>query len=551
MVYEKQTWVNGVGGGTPISAARLSHIEDGVEELSIETTSGRLSASGLSATIEAEVAAKAVTKNGVALASWFQALLTGDAVWVGIGDSTMEGSGRAAVADRWPNLISADLRTALGVTGADYVPGFSSTSVPDLWTTSSGSVTESGTTVAAVGLGSKALIIPVGEYAEHTFDGAGFRLFYYSGANTGAMEISIDGGAATEVVTTGTPGSNVWDSPTLTDDTHTIRVTTKAATNTNYLQGGIATNGVGVSYYDAAHAGISAQTIASATQALDQLSNIGPDLVMVDLGINDFRDGRTAAEFRADLTTILDKIKAEAATAILLVLPHEPDAPSAVATWAEYADVVRDLAANDVGVALFDVYALGDDLAYNHDPNGYLSDEGAPGSAGNLHLSPAGEDFYRDEFLTYFGPGQSPQSLASIAAVGPTAKAYLLALANTWAAKQTLTSGADINGTVLLNALLDLRTASGQVWLGNNRKIRGTQADGTTLVDLAYVAAGGKATYGVSTVGTSILGSTVGFLGAAGSARRGATADATDLATAITLVNALKADLIAYGLKTA
>lgn len=28
--YEKQTWVNGVGGGTPISAARLAHMEDGI-----------------------------------------------------------------------------------------------------------------------------------------------------------------------------------------------------------------------------------------------------------------------------------------------------------------------------------------------------------------------------------------------------------------------------------------------------------------------------------------------------------------------------------------
>jgi hypothetical protein len=31
MAYSKQTWVNGSGGGTPVSAARLGHIEDGVE----------------------------------------------------------------------------------------------------------------------------------------------------------------------------------------------------------------------------------------------------------------------------------------------------------------------------------------------------------------------------------------------------------------------------------------------------------------------------------------------------------------------------------------
>jgi hypothetical protein len=31
MVYSKQTWVDGEQGGTPITAARLGHIEDGVE----------------------------------------------------------------------------------------------------------------------------------------------------------------------------------------------------------------------------------------------------------------------------------------------------------------------------------------------------------------------------------------------------------------------------------------------------------------------------------------------------------------------------------------
>jgi hypothetical protein len=43
----------------------------------------------------------------------------------------------------------------------------------------------------------------------------------------------------------------------------------------------------------------------------------------------------------------------------------------------------------------------------------------------------------------------------------------------------------------------------------------------------------------------------IGFLGASAISRRAATADATDLASALALVNALKADLIAFGLKAA
>ena len=42
----------------------------------------------------------------------------------------------------------------------------------------------------------------------------------------------------------------------------------------------------------------------------------------------------------------------------------------------------------------------------------------------------------------------------------------------------------------------------------------------------------------------------LGFFGATGSNRRATTPDATDLATAITLANALKADLVAFGLKS-
>ena len=44
MVYSKQTWVNGVSGGTPINATRLNHVEDGVLEVSTEVFTGRLAA---------------------------------------------------------------------------------------------------------------------------------------------------------------------------------------------------------------------------------------------------------------------------------------------------------------------------------------------------------------------------------------------------------------------------------------------------------------------------------------------------------------------------
>lgn len=38
MAYEKQTWKNGKDGGTPVSADRLNHIEEGIA--GIELTPG-------------------------------------------------------------------------------------------------------------------------------------------------------------------------------------------------------------------------------------------------------------------------------------------------------------------------------------------------------------------------------------------------------------------------------------------------------------------------------------------------------------------------------
>lgn len=41
MAYEKQTWKNGEEGGTPITAERLNHIEEGIAEKSEKGDAGK------------------------------------------------------------------------------------------------------------------------------------------------------------------------------------------------------------------------------------------------------------------------------------------------------------------------------------------------------------------------------------------------------------------------------------------------------------------------------------------------------------------------------
>lgn len=69
MVYAKQTWVDGVAGGTPISAARLTYIEDGIESVS--------SAVGTVLASEGSGVNAAIAINAAALAGG-NIILTGD-----------------------------------------------------------------------------------------------------------------------------------------------------------------------------------------------------------------------------------------------------------------------------------------------------------------------------------------------------------------------------------------------------------------------------------------------------------------------------------------
>jgi YD repeat-containing protein len=49
VAYTKQTWANGPSGGTPISAARLQHIEDGIGNIDNRVTTSEAGQSSLPA----------------------------------------------------------------------------------------------------------------------------------------------------------------------------------------------------------------------------------------------------------------------------------------------------------------------------------------------------------------------------------------------------------------------------------------------------------------------------------------------------------------------
>lgn len=69
MAYTPQTWVNGSAGGTPLSATRLQHADDGIAEasnrLDVLTTVTTVAASGAALTLDASTSsAKKITLTG-------------------------------------------------------------------------------------------------------------------------------------------------------------------------------------------------------------------------------------------------------------------------------------------------------------------------------------------------------------------------------------------------------------------------------------------------------------------------------------------------------
>lgn len=75
MTYTKQTWADGSGGGTPLSAPRLQHMEDGIDDADIRldavegSVSGKASAATLAAHTSDTANPHAVTKAQVGLGS--------------------------------------------------------------------------------------------------------------------------------------------------------------------------------------------------------------------------------------------------------------------------------------------------------------------------------------------------------------------------------------------------------------------------------------------------------------------------------------------------
>jgi hypothetical protein len=126
------------------------------------------------------------------------------------------------------------------------------------------------------------------------------------------------------------------------------------------------------------------------TGAMSDIASVGPNLVIIDLGGNEFYSQVTPATFAANLTSVVNDVKAASPGASILLsiyaqLLWAPNqwASTETYTWDQYATQIYDTAVNE-GVALIDMrqYVPPAGSANLPNPSPWYSD--------NIHLNDAG-----------------------------------------------------------------------------------------------------------------------------------------------------------------
>lgn len=277
-----------------------------------------LGAAGTTAVAPADAEAAASCPAG--LDAWCSALAaapTRPANVLVVGDSIAQGFYASTRSGRWIDRVRARLEQDYGGSGQGYVPaseggvdGF----VPAVWV-------DQGGYDSSHGLGARSYTIDTSTgSATATFSGDRVQLSYTASPSGGAMRISIDGAAAARIDTfdpSGVISGRTWVSPPLATGTHTLRVVAddtgtlpvySATVEGLMIFDGDYTSGVRV--WDASHLGYDSSQFAASPDLGSAVQQVQPDLVVLELGINDLTHGIPPAEFEADLAAIVSTVAA-------------------------------------------------------------------------------------------------------------------------------------------------------------------------------------------------------------------------------------------------
>lgn len=241
------------------------------------------------------------------------------------------------MAHSWAPVMCESLSTGAV---ASFIPCWYG--VPGMTGAGSGDV---GSPVDGMGPGGRAVYLDAGQQVTWSVSGTSVDVMYPTASIGGTMGVSIDGAAKPTVSGQGESHDGLLDSfDGLAAGTHTVTV---SATS-----GGVVVDGViaypagrssGIRLIDASKWGITAADVATGgydgVSLSTWLAAVTPDLVIVELGANDWSTGATISAFSASLESIMSTISSSAASSDVMVLGiqrRSDVSTSATPSWDDY-----------------------------------------------------------------------------------------------------------------------------------------------------------------------------------------------------------------------
>lgn len=313
----------------------------------------------------------------VSLRKWYAALANrhySPAKIAVIGDSLSEGVGASVFGRAWVPQTLARLRNRFPVSGVAGGQGFVASWDNPGYGGGAPSYTypvgqNSGSYSQTQGFAMKSnTLVATGDQMNYTFVGTSVHVWYIKQTTGGTFSVTIDGTVVqSSVVTAGTLGGAVWTSAALTPGTHTILVTRIAGGGggTILFNGFRIFNGdesAGIQMFNGGQSGLtSGNFLTNATNAdswAPWLTTIAPQLVILELGLNDWAQNVAMATFQSNMASLLSTIRTAAGTDPSIIIYAATEAnydPSYTQTFAQLYAAWKAIVAADSKTCLFDL----------------------------------------------------------------------------------------------------------------------------------------------------------------------------------------------------